>query len=464
MTSERIEHDSFGDIAVPADRLWGAQTQRSLEFFAISTERMPAELLRALALVKRCAADVNRELGLLDAAKATAIAAAADEVIAGRHDAEFPLSVWQTGSGTQTHMNVNEVLANRASQLMGGPLGTARLVHPNDDVNRGQSSNDVFPTAMNVAAAVAISERLLPALAALRATLDAKAHAYADVVKIGRTHLQDATPIAFGQEISGWVAQLDHAGAHLRGALPHLCELALGGTAVGTGLNAHPEFGARVAAALAGATGVAFVSAPNKFEALAANDAIVHAHGCLKGLAAALTKIAGDVRWLASGPRAGLGEIRIPENEPGSSIMPGKVNPTQCEAIAMLACQVIGNDAAVAMAGAAGRFELNVYKPVLIHALLQSVRLLADGIASFDAHCARGIEPDRARMAELVERSLMLVTALNPHIGYERAAQIARAAHANGSTLREAALASGFVSAEEFDAWVRPQAMLGSGR
>ena len=463
MTDERIEHDSFGDIAVPAARLWGAQTQRSLAFFAISTERMPAELLRALALVKRCAADVNRGLGLLDAAKAQAIVTAADEAIAGRHDAEFPLSVWQTGSGTQTHMNVNEVLANRASQLLGGPIGTQRLVHPNDDVNLGQSSNDVFPTAMNVAAATAIVQRLLPALAALRATLDAKAHDFADVVKIGRTHLQDATPIAFGQEISGWVAQLDHAAAHLRAALPHLCELALGGTAVGTGLNAHPDFGARVAAALAAATGLPFVSAPNKFEALAANDAIVHAHGCLKGLAAALTKIAGDVRWLASGPRAGLAEITIPENEPGSSIMPGKVNPTQCEALAMLCCQVVGNDVAVTMAGAAGQFELNVNKPVMIHALLQSVRLLADGMASFDAHCARGIEPDRARMAELVERSLMLVTALNPHIGYERAAQIARAAHRSGSTLREAAIASGFVSADEFDAWVRPQAMLGGG-
>ena len=464
MSRERIEHDSFGDIAVPADRLWGAQTQRSLQFFAISNERMPVELLRALALVKRCAAEVNRELGLLDAAKVAAIIGAADEVIAGRHDVEFPLAVWQTGSGTQTHMNVNEVLANRASQMMGGPAGAGRLVHPNDDVNRGQSSNDVFPTAMNVAAAAAVAQRLLPALEALRRTLDDKAREFADVVKIGRTHLQDATPITFGQEVSGWVAQLDHASAHLRDALPHLCELALGGTAVGTGLNAHPEFGARVARALAGATGLPFVSAPNKFEALASNDAIVHAHGCLKGLAAALTKIANDVRWLASGPRAGLGEITIPENEPGSSIMPGKVNPTQCEALAMLCCQVMGNDVAVAMAGAAGQFELNVNKPVMIHNLLQSVRLLADGMLSFEAHCARGMAPDRARMAELVERSLMLVTALNPHIGYERAAQIARQAHASGSTLREAALASGFVTAEEFDAWVVARAMLGSGR
>jgi fumarate hydratase class II len=464
MSATRVEHDSFGDIAVDADRLWGAQTQRSLQFFAISSERMPDELLHALALVKRCAAEVNRELGLLDPAKADAILAAANEVLAGRHEGEFPLSVWQTGSGTQTHMNMNEVLANRASQLLGGPLGEGRRVHANDDVNLGQSSNDVFPTAMNVAAVVAIEQRLLPALATLRGTLAAKAHAFADVVKIGRTHLQDATPLTLGQEISGWVAQIEHGTAHLRGALPHLCELAVGGTAVGTGLNTHAEFGARVAHALAVSTGLPFASAPNKFEALAAHDAIVHAHGCLKTLAASLTKIANDVRWLACGPRAGLAEITIPENEPGSSIMPGKVNPTQCEALAMLCCQVMGNDVAVGMAGAAGQFELNVYKPVLIHNLLQSVRLLADGALSFEAHCAHGIAPDRARMAELVARSLMLATALAPHIGYERAAQIAREAHRGGSTLREAALASGWVSADEFDAWVQPQAMLGAHR
>ncbi len=463
-TNHRIEHDSFGDIAVAADRLWGAQTQRSLLFFAISTERMPGQMIDALALVKRCAAEVNRDLGLLDTAHAAAIVAAVAEVLAGAHNAEFPLSVWQTGSGTQTHMNVNEVLANRASQLMGGPIGTGRWVHANDDVNRGQSSNDVFPTAMNVAAVLAIEQRLLPALATLRETLAAKSTAFADVMKIGRTHLQDATPLTLGQEISGWVAQLDHGMVHLRGALPHLCELALGGTAVGTGLNAHPEFGTRVAQGLAAVTGFPFVTAPNKFEALAANDAIVHAHGCLKTLAASLTKIANDVRWLASGPRAGLGEITIPENEPGSSIMPGKVNPTQCEALAMLCCQVLGNDVAVGVAGAAGQFELNVNKPVMIHNLLQSVRLLADGAMSFEKHCARGIEPDRARMAELVNRSLMLVTALNPHIGYERAAKIARSAHASGSTLREAALASGWVTPDEFDAWVRPEAMLGGGR
>ncbi len=457
----RLERDSFGEIAVADEALWGAQTQRSLQHFDISSECMPRELILALALVKRSAAVVNRELGVLDAARADAIAAAADEVLAGWHDAQFPLSVWQTGSGTQTNMNMNEVLANRASQILGGEVGELRLVHPNDDVNRGQSSNDVFPTAMSVAALRALEEQLLPALATLRATLAAKSAAFDDLVKIGRTHLQDATPLTLGQEISGWVAQLDHGIRHLRTTRPHLRELALGGTAVGTGLNAHPAFGARVAAELARATGHPFESAPNKFEALAAHDAMVFAHGALKTVAASLTKIANDVRWLASGPRSGLGEIAIPENEPGSSIMPGKVNPTQCEALTMLACQVMGNDVAVNMAGASGNFELNVFKPVIIHNVLQSMRLLADGARSFEEHCARGIEADRARIAELVQRSLMLVTALNPHIGYDRAAKIAKAAHAQGSTLREAALASGFVTAEQFDAWVRPEAMVG---
>jgi fumarate hydratase, class II len=457
----RLERDSFGEIAVADDALWGAQTQRSLHHFDISTERMPRELILALALVKRSAAIVNRGLGVLDAAKADAIVAAADEVLAGRHDAQFPLSVWQTGSGTQTNMNMNEVLANRASQLLGGAVGEGRLVHPNDDVNRGQSSNDVFPTAMSVAALRSLEERLLPALATLRETLAAKSAAFADVVKIGRTHLQDATPLTLGQEISGWVAQLDHGIRHLRTTRPHLRELALGGTAVGTGLNAHPEFGTRVAAELARATGHPFESAPNKFEALAAHDALVFAHGALKTVAASLTKIANDVRWLASGPRSGLGEITIPENEPGSSIMPGKVNPTQCEALTMLACQVMGNDVAVNMAGASGNFELNVFKPVIIHNVLQSMRLLTDGARSFEQHCARGIEADRARIGELVQRSLMLVTALNPHIGYDKAAKIAKAAHQQGTTLREAALASGFVTAEQFDAWVRPEAMVG---
>ena len=459
--SPRIERDTFGEIAVPAERLWGAQTQRSLHHFDISTERMPPELIRALVRVKRSAALVNRDLGGLDSAKAGAIVAAADEVLEGRHDAEFPLSVWQTGSGTQTNMNANEVLANRASQLLGGEAGEARLVHPNDDVNRGQSSNDVFPTAMSVAAVEAIETRLLPALAQLRDTLAAKSAAFAGIVKIGRTHLQDATPLTLGQEMSGWVAQLDHGIGHVRQALPHLRELALGGTAVGTGLNAHPEFGDRVAAELARATGLAFHSAPNKFEALAAHDAIVFAHGALKTVAASMMKIANDVRWLASGPRSGLGEIRIPENEPGSSIMPGKVNPTQCEAVTMLACQVFGNDVAINLAGASGNFELNVFKPVLIHAFLQSVRLLGDGAASFERHCACGIEPDRERIAELVQRSLMLVTALNPHIGYDKSAQIAKQAHASGSTLRDAALASGWVTGAQFDEWVRPETMVG---
>jgi len=461
---DRIERDTFGEITVPGHALWGAQTQRSLHHFDISSERMPPELLRALALVKRSAALVNRELGVLDAAKADAIVKAADEVLAGQHDAQFPLSLWQTGSGTQTNMNMNEVLANRASQLLGGEVGEGRLVHPNDDVNRGQSSNDVFPTAMSVAAVQALEEKLLPALGTLRETLAAKSAAFADVVKIGRTHLQDATPLTLGQEISGWVAQLDHGIRHLRTTRPHLRELALGGTAVGTGLNAHPEFGTRVAAELARSTGHPFESAPNKFEAVAAHDAMVFVHGALKTVAASLMKIANDVRWLASGPRSGLGEITIPENEPGSSIMPGKVNPTQCEALTMLACQVMGNDVAVNIAGASGNFELNVFKPVIIHNVLQSMRLLADGALSFEEHCARGIEADRTRIGELVQRSLMLVTALNPHIGYDKAAQIAKAAHKKGSSLREAALASGWVTGEQFDAWVKPEDMVGARR
>jgi fumarate hydratase class II len=457
----RIERDTFGEIAVPAARLWGAQTQRSLEHFRISGERMPPELIRALALVKRACATVNRALGALDAGKADAIVAAADEVLAGLHDEEFPLVVWQTGSGTQTNMNMNEVLANRASELLGGVRGHGRKVHANDDVNRGQSSNDVFPTAMHVAAAESVVHRLEPPLKALRGTLAAKAGAFAGIVKIGRTHLQDATPLTLGQEFSGYVSQLDHGLARLADALPHVYELALGGTAVGTGLNAHPEFGDRVAAELAGLTGLPFVSAPNKFEALASNDALVHAHGVLKTLAASLTKIANDVRWLASGPRSGLGEISIPENEPGSSIMPGKVNPTQSEALTMACAQVFGNDVAVNIGGASGHFELNVYRPLVAHAFLQSARLLGDGAASFDEHCARGIEPNLARIAELVGRSLMLVTALAPRIGYDRAAEIAKKAHREGATLREAALALGYVTAEDFDRWVRAEEMLG---
>ena len=455
----RIETDSFGPIDVPADRLWGAQTQRSLAFFAVSTEKMPPELIRALVIVKRAAAVVNRELGLLDASRADAIVNACDEVLAGQHDAEFPLSVWQTGSGTQSNMNVNEVLANRASELLGGPRGAGRLVHPNDDVNRGQSSNDVFPTAMHIAAAIGLRERLLPALDALRATLAAKSAAFADIVKIGRTHLQDATPLTLGQEFSGYAQQLANARAAIDAVLPRVCALALGGTAVGTGLNTHPEFAARAAAEIARFSGIAFVSAPNKFEALATHDALAFAHGALKTLAVALMKIANDVRWLASGPRAGIGEIAIPENEPGSSIMPGKVNPTQCEMLTMVAAQVLGNDVAINVGAASGNFELNVFKPLIAHDFLQSVRLLADGIASFDAHCARGIEPNRERIAELLERSLMLVTALAPHIGYDRAAEIAKKAHRDGTTLKAAALALGDVTEAQFDAWVVPAAM-----
>ena len=457
----RTERDSFGSIEVPADRLWGAQTQRSLEFFRISTETMPEALVRALIIVKRSAARVNAALRTLPEAKARAIVAAADEVLAGKHAGEFPLAIWQTGSGTQTNMNANEVLANRASELLGGRRGEGRLVHPNDDVNRSQSSNDVFPTAMNVAAVEQVVRMLLPALDLLQATLAAKAAAFADIVKIGRTHLQDATPLTLGQEISGYVSQLAHARRHVEAALPHLCELALGGTAVGTGLNAPPRFGADAAADIAEYTGLPFASAPNKFEALAAHDGLVHLHGALRGLAASLMKIANDVRWLASGPRAGLGEITIPENEPGSSIMPGKVNPTQCEALTMLAAQVIGNDVAVGVGGASGTLELNVFKPLIIHNVLQSVRLLADGMRSFDAHCARGIEPDRERIAQLVERSLMLVTALNPHIGYDKAAEIAKKAHREGTTLKAAALALGHVTEAEFDMMMRPERMTG---
>ncbi len=457
----RTERDSFGEVAVPQERLWGAQTQRSLEHFRISLERMPLPLVHALALVKKAVALANAELGALDTAKARAIAATCDEVLAGRWDDEFPLSVWQTGSGTQTNMNVNEVLANRASELLGGPRGEGRLVHPNDDVNRGQSTNDVFPSAIHVAAVLALRRELIPSVSRLRDTLRDKAEAFRDLVKIGRTHLMDATPLTLGQEVSGWASQLDHGIRHLEEALPHVRELALGGTAVGTGLNAHPELGPRVAATLAELTGEPFVSAPNKFEALGGKDAIVFAHGALKTLAASLFKIANDVRWLASGPRSGLGEIRIPENEPGSSIMPGKVNPTQSEALTMAAAQVMGNDVAVGLAGMSGNFELNVFMPLLAHAFLQSCRLLADGCRSFRDHCAAGIEPDAGRIREHLERSLMLVTALSPHIGYDDAARIAHHAHQKGQSLRQAALELGLVTADEFDAWVRPEAMVG---
>ena len=463
MKDIRIEKDTFGPIEVPAARLWGAQTQRSLEHFRISGERMPRELVEALAWVKRACATVNESLGTLTAEKARSISAAADEVLAGGWPDEFPLVVWQTGSGTQTNMNMNEVLANRASELMGGVRGEGRKVHPNDDVNRGQSSNDVFPTAMHVASVVALRKRLLPSARGLRDTLARKSAQFQDIVKIGRTHLQDATPLTLGQEFSGYVSQLDHAVAHIEAALPHLSELALGGTAVGTGLNTHPEFGARTAAEISRLAGCELVTAPNKFEALATHDALVELSGALNTIAVSCNKIANDVRWLASGPRCGIGEISIPENEPGSSIMPGKVNPTQAEALTMAACQVMGNDVAINFGGAQGHFELNVFKPLIANAFLQSVRLLADGMASFDEHCARGIEPNRQRIEALLQGSLMLVTALAPHIGYDKAAAIAKKAHKEGTGLREAALALGYVDAAQYDEWVKPEEMTRPG-
>lgn len=451
----------MGLVNVDAKRLWGAQTQRSLSHFAISTEQMPGALILALAAVKQACANVNAKLGLLAQPKALAIANAAQEVLNGQHTAEFPLSVWQTGSGTQTNMNMNEVLANRGSELLGGERGLQRLLHPNDDVNMGQSSNDVFPTAMHVAAAVQISANLLPALDCLHATLSHKAQAFSDIVKLGRTHLQDATPLTLGQEFSGYVAQLELARSEIAARLSLLYPLAIGGTAVGTGLNTHPEFGQRVSAELAQMHQLPFTSANNKFAALSSHDALVAAHGAFKTLTVVLMKIANDIRWLASGPRGGLGEISIPENEPGSSIMPGKVNPTQCEALTMLCCQVMGNDVAIGIGAASGNFELNVYKPLIAHNVLQSIRLLADGMLSFEAHCARGIEPNHQRITQLLRDSLMLVTALVPHIGYDKAAEIAKLAHARGGSLREAALALGYASAEDLDQWLDPSGMVG---
>jgi fumarate hydratase class II len=460
--SHRIEKDTFGPIEVPADRLWGAQTQRSLQNFKIGSDRMPTRLIHALALVKRACAQVNLDLKQLDPAKGKAIIAAADEILAGKHDQEFPLVVWQTGSGTQTNMNLNEVIANRASELMGGERGESRKVHPNDDVNKGQSSNDVFPTAMHVAAVEALHAELKPALEKLRAALAKKAADFASIVKIGRTHLMDATPLTLGQEISGWVKLVERGQRHLDEVLPHLCELALGGTAVGTGLNAHPELATRVAAELSKLTKKPFVTAPNKFEALSGHDALVYAHGALKTIASSFMKIANDVRWLASGPRCGIGEITIPENEPGSSIMPGKVNPTQSEAMTMLSSQVMGNDVAVNMGGALGNFELNVMKPLIIDNFLRSVRLLADGAVSFTDNCVAGLEPNRARIKQLLDESLMLVTALNPKIGYDNAAKIAKNAHKKGITLKQSAVELGLVKADDFDKWVRAEDMVGS--
>lgn len=462
MAVTRIEKDSMGPVDVPADKLWGAQTQRSLEHFRISVEKMPADLIAALAITKKAAAAVNCDLGLLAQERAGAIIAAADEVLAGKHPAEFPLAVWQTGSGTQSNMNMNEVLANRASEILGGKRGNERLVHPNDDVNKSQSSNDVFPTAMHVAAVIAVTTQLIPELKSLHSVLAKKAEEFRDIVKIGRTHLQDATPLTLGQEISGWAAMLEYNRKHLENSLPHLSELALGGTAVGTGLNTHPEYAVRVAKKIAELSGQPFVTSPNKFEALATCDALVHAHGALKGLAASMMKIANDVRWLASGPRCGIGELAIPENEPGSSIMPGKVNPTQCEAMTMLCAQVMGNDVAVNIGGASGNFELNVFRPLVIHNFLQSVRLLAEGMRSFNEHCAVGIEPVRERISQLLNESLMLVTALNTHIGYDKAAEIAKQAHKEGLTLKASAMKLGYLTDAEFDAWVRPEDMVGS--
>ena len=462
MAQTRIERDSLGVVHVPVQCLWGAQTQRSLEHFRISGEHMPPDLIFALAQVKRACARVNMELGFLEPRFANVIVMAADEVLAGSHAGEFPLMVWQTGSGTQTNMNMNEVLANRASELLGGERGEHRLVHPNDHVNLGQSSNDVFPTAMHVAAVQAIESRLRPALIRLRDALRDKATGFSGIVKIGRTHLQDAVPLTLGQEFSGYAAQIEAGLLRLEAVLPQLRELAIGGTAVGTGLNTDPRFGHKVANELSSATGTRFVCAPNRFEALAASDAVVFAHGSLKTLAASLMKIANDVRWLASGPRCGIGELSIPANEPGSSIMPGKVNPTQSEALTMLCCQVLGNDVAINAGGAMGNFELNVFRPLLAHNLMQSLRLLTDGAESFRAHCVEGIEPNKERIAELLRNSLMLVTALSPHIGYDKAALIAKKAYDDGSTLKAAAVELGYVSAEQFDQWVRPDKMVGA--
>jgi fumarate hydratase class II len=459
----RVETDSFGPIDVPADRYWGAQTERSLRNFHIGTEQMPVPLIRALAVIKRAAAAVNHELGSLDARRSRAIVRAATEVIEGKLDDHFPLVVWQTGSGTQTNMNVNEVIAARANQMLGGKPGANSPVHPNDHVNMSQSSNDCFPTAMHIAAAAEIARSLLPALAQLHAALERKRKAFAGIVKIGRTHTQDATPLTLGQEFSGYAAQVKSGRARVSQALAQLYPLAQGGTAVGTGLNAKPRFAKLVAKRIATTTGLPFVTAPNKFEALAAHDAIVFAHGALASVATGLFKIANDIRLLGSGPRSGLGELILPANEPGSSIMPGKVNPTQCEAVTMVCCQVFGNNTTITVAASQGHFELNVYKPVIALAMLQSIRLLADVAVSFADNCVSGIRADEARIHELMQRSLMLVTALAPRIGYQRAAEIAKAAHAAGTTLREEAIRLGYVSAAEFDRLVRPEKMIRPG-
>ncbi len=456
----RIEKDTMGEIEVPKDAYWAAQTQRSIQNFRIGEEKMPDEIIRAFAILKKAVALVNKDLGKLDAKKAEAIAQAADDVLSGNLAGNFPLVVWQTGSGTQSNMNMNEVLANRATEILGEDFRTNKVVHPNDDVNKSQSSNDTYPTALHVAAVIAVEENLLPAIDKLEKTLSEKAEAFKDIVKIGRTHLQDATPLTLGQEISGWVEMLRKSRKMISDSLEAVRELALGGTAVGTGLNAHPELGERVAKKISELTGHDFITAPNKFHALTSHDALVFAHGALKALAADMMKIANDVRWLASGPRCGIGEISIPANEPGSSIMPGKVNPTQSEAVTMVACQVMGNDTTIGIAASQGNFELNVFKPVIAYNFLQSVRLLADSIVSFNDNAAVGIEPNREKIDEYLHNSLMLVTALNPHIGYENAAKIAKTAHADGSTLKEAALKLGLLTEEEFDKYVKPEEMI----
>ncbi len=458
-----METDSMGEIAVASDRYWGAQTERSLHHFNIGTEHFSRPMIRALGILKKAAAQTNGELQTLSKEQVDLIVAAADEVIAGNLDAHFPLFVWQTGSGTQTNMNANEVISNRAIEMAGGVVGSKKPIHPNDHVNRGQSSNDTFPTAMHIAVAEQVVHHLLPAVDQLNATLRAKSDACADIVKVGRTHLQDATPITLGQEISGWVAQIGLATSAIESALPSVYELALGGTAVGTGLNTHPEYAVRSARHIASLTGLPFKTAPNKFAALAGHEPLVALHGAVKTLAVALMKVANDVRWLASGPRSGLGEIVIPENEPGSSIMPGKVNPTQSEALTMVCAQVMGNDVAVSIGGASGNFELNVFKPLIVHNVLQTVRLLGDACTNFNRFCAMGIEPNRPRIEQNLGQSLMLVTALNPHIGYDNAAKIAKKAHHDGTTLKQAAEALGLVTPEQFDAWVDPQKMTEPG-
>ena len=456
----RIETDTMGEVAVPTEAYWGAQTQRSRDNFKIGGETLPAPLIRAMALVKKAAAQTNAALGRLDEARKNLIMQAADEILAGKLADQFPLVVWQTGSGTQSNMNINEVLANRANELAGQPRGSYAPVHPNDHVNQAQSTNDSFPTAIHVAAAIEIKHFLMPNVQALRDTLQQKSAAFDHIIKIGRTHLQDATPLTLGQEFSGYVSQLDHGLQRLEAALQGLYELPLGGTAVGTGLNSHPDYAQKAAAALAELSGLPFVSAPNKFEALAARDAAVFASGALKTLAVSLNKIANDIRWLASGPRCGLGELRIPENEPGSSIMPGKVNPTQSEALTMVAAQVLGNDTTIGIAGASGNFELNVFMPVIAYNLLQSIRLLGDACDSFNRHCAAGIEPVPEKIDHFLHDSLMLATALNRHIGYENAAKIAKTAYRENKTLKQAAAELNLVSAEEFDAWVQPEEMV----